>query len=78
MAAMEVYHHGYLILQLHLREQLGQFSALSTLPSFFFFFFAFYVPRPHRFGLDVTERDRETERKGQRETDEDRREAKNK
>lgn len=74
VAAMEVYHHGYLISQLHLREQLGQFSTLSTLPSFFFF--VFYVPRPHRFGLDVTERDRETERKSQRETDEDRREAK--
>lgn len=37
VAAMEVYHHGYLISQLHLREQLGQFSTLSTLPSFFFF-----------------------------------------
>ncbi len=35
VAAVEVYHHGYLISQLHLRDQLGQFSALSTLPLFF-------------------------------------------
>ncbi len=41
VAAMEVYHHGYLISQPHLRDQQGQFSALSTLPSFF------DVLRPH-------------------------------
>lgn len=45
VAAMEVYHHGYLISQLHLREQLGQFSALSTLPSFFCFLF--FMCRDH-------------------------------
>lgn len=41
VAAMEVYHHGYLISQPHLRDQQGQFSALSTLPPFF------DVLRPH-------------------------------
>lgn len=35
MAAMEVYHRGYLISQPYLRDQQGQFSALSTLPSLF-------------------------------------------
>lgn len=35
VAAAEVYHHGYLISQRRLRDQQGQFSALSTLLSFF-------------------------------------------
>lgn len=35
VAAAEVYHHGHLISQPHLRDQQGQFSALPTLLSFF-------------------------------------------
>lgn len=66
LAAMEVYHHGYLISQPHFRDQQGQFSALSTLPTFFFSRYA----EPTSSGLGVTERvsckERRTEKKRQK------------
>ena len=67
VAAMEVYHHGYLISQPHLRDQQGQFSALSTLPPFF------DGAQTGSSGLGVTERDSCEDRKTLREAEEDKR-----